>query len=152
MSGSPTSQRLAKDALDEHQQIHFYLDQIAQTLEGFREGVADTEPMLRLAAQIEGLTERLKEHHQLEERGGLFRAILDAVPEARVEISRLVRQHEKMIEILEMARIHAQCGEPKEAEGLRVDLGRFMEMFRGHEHAEEQLLREAIRRESQAPE
>ena len=144
---SPTSHELARDALDEHQQIHFFLDQIAQTLKGLDAVPGDVEPLRRLAAQIEGLKERLKEHHQLEERGGIFRVILDALPEARVEVSRLIRQHERMIEILEMARIHAQCAEASEAENLRIDLEGFMVMFREHEHAEEQLLEEAISRE-----
>ena len=144
---SPTSQQLAQEALEEHQQIHFYLDQISNTLEGLREELSDVEPMRRLAAQIEGLKERLKEHHQLEERGGLFRGILETMPEARVEISRLVRQHEKMIEILEMARIHAQNGEASEADALRVDLENFLVMFRNHERDEERLLEQAIARE-----
>jgi hypothetical protein len=147
MSGSPTSHQLARDALEEHQQIHFYLDQVSQTLRGLQPNLPDAEPMRRLAAQIEGLKERVAEHHELEERpGGLFRAILEAIPEARVEISRLVRQHEKMIEVLEMARIHAQCGEPQEAVALREDLERFMQMFRTHELEEEQLLRDALQR------
>lgn len=146
--GRSTSQQLAAEALEEHRQIHFYLDQIDQTLKSMREGLSDVEPLRRLAAQIEALKERIQEHHQLEERGGLFRAILDTMPEARVEISRLIRQHERIIEILEMARIHAQCGEPAEADALRVDLQRFLEMFRAHEEAEEKLLNEAIARES----
>jgi len=147
MSGTPSFQEMAQDALDEHQQIHFYLDQLSQTLKGLQQGIADVEPMRRLAAQIEGMKERLSEHHELEERGGLFRGILDTLPEARVEVSRLIRQHEKMIEILEMARIHARYGEVAEAEALRVDLDRFIEMFRRHEQAEERLLGEAIRKE-----
>lgn len=148
MNGSPTTHQLVKDALEQHKQIHFYLDQLSAALGTMREGLSDTEPMRRLAAQIEGLKERIVEHHHLEERGGLFRAILEALPEARVEVSRLVRQHERMTEILEMARIHAQRGEASEAMGLRVDLERFMIMFREHERAEEQLIEEAIQRES----
>ncbi len=144
---SPTSHQLARDALDEHRQIHFFLDQVVSSLKGLDADPSDVEPMRRLAAQIEGLTERLKEHHQLEERGGLFRVILDSLPEARVEVSRLVRQHSRMIEILEMARIHAQCGTANEAHNLRVDLERFLQMFREHEHSEEQLIQEAISRE-----
>lgn len=147
MSGTPSFQQLAQDSLDEHQQIHFYLDQLSQTLRGLQEGIADVEPMRRLAAQIEGMKERLSEHHELEERGGLFRSILDSLPEARVEISRLIRQHEKMIEILEMARIHARYGEVSEVDALRIDLTQFIEMFRKHEQAEERLLKEAIRKE-----
>jgi hypothetical protein len=150
MSGSQTSQQLAQEALEEHKTIHFYLDQVCQTLDGLRLDLSDVEPMRRLAAQIEGLKERLQEHHQLEERGGLFRSILDALPEARVEISRLIKDHEKMIEILEMARIHAQCGEAAEADALRVDLERFLGMFREHEQAEEHLLERAMAREGRA--
>jgi len=147
---SPTSHQLARDALEEHQQIHFYLDQISNALKGLDADNADVEPMRRLAAQLEGLMERIKEHHQLEERGGLFRVILDALPEARVEVSRLVRQHERMVEILEMARIHAQNGEPSEAANLRTDLEQFLDMFREHELSEEHLLKEAISREAGA--
>ena len=150
MSVPPSTHQLAQDALEEHRQIHFYLDQLAATLAGMREGLSDVEPMRRLAAQIEGFMERIDEHQHFEERGGLFRAILDALPEARVEISRLIRQHERMNEILEMARIHAQRGEASEADGLRVDLERFIGMFREHERAEERLVEEAIRREREA--
>jgi hypothetical protein len=52
-----------------------------------------------------------------------------------------------MIEILEMARIHAQCGEVSEADALRVDLENFLVMFRNHERDEERLLEQAISRE-----
>ena len=70
------------------------------------------------------------------------------MPECRVEISRLINQHDRMIEILEMARIHAQCGDPTEADGLRVDLRNFLTMFRQHERHEDQLLKRAIEREN----
>jgi hypothetical protein len=148
MSGSPTFQSITRETLEEHRQIHFYLDQIACTLELMRDGLSDVEPMRRLAAQIEGLKERLVDHHRAEERGGLFQVILEILPDRRVEVSRLINQHDKMIEILEMARIHAQCGEPTEADALRVDLESFLETFRQHEHAEDALLRAAIEREN----
>jgi hypothetical protein len=148
MNETPTFQRISRETLEEHKQIHFYLDQIARTLEGLGPGMADSEPMRRLAAQIEGLKERLVEHHHAEEKDGLFQSILELLPDCRVEISRLVRQHEKMIEILEMARIHAQRGEPAEAEELRVDMTKFLEMFRQHELDEDQLLHRALERES----
>lgn len=146
MSGSQTFQRLTQDAIDEHRQIHFYLDQVAETLKSLKEGLSDVEPLRRLAAQLGGLKERLLEHHQVEERGGLFHAILEALPSRRVEVDRLLHQHDKMIEILEMARIHAQHGEIAEADGLRVDLEEFLETFRQHEHDEEDLLRLALER------
>ena len=150
MSGSPTFESLTQDTIEEHRQINFFLDQIAVTLDGLKSGLTDEEPMRRLAAQLEGLRERLVEHHTAEEQGGLFQAVLEVLPDCRVEVRRLVNQHEKIIEILEMARIHAQCGDKEEADGLRVDLDNFLEMFRQHERDEEDLLRRAIDRESRA--
>lgn len=147
MSGSQTFQRITEETIEEHRQIHFFLDQITVTLDGLKPGMPDAEPMRRLAAQLQGLEERLGEHHESEEKNGLFQAILETMPESRVEISRLVNQHEKMIEILEMARLHAQDGEPGEAAALREDLERFLEMFRAHERDEELLLRRAMRPE-----
>ena len=150
MTGFQTLEQRTQSTLEEHRQIHFYLDQVELTLNELRGDLSDSEPMRRLAAQIEGLRERLLDHHQTEEEGGLFQAILEIMPERRVEVSRLIREHEKMIEILEMARIFAQCSDPDEADALRIDLREFLEMFRNHERAEDHLLQEAINRESES--
>jgi len=150
MSGSQTFEHITEQIIEEHRQIHFYLDQVKLTLDALRSGVRDTEPMKRLAAQIQGLEERLLEHHEAEEKGGLFQGILEAMPECRVEVSRLVNQHDRIIEILEMARIHAQCGEPSEIESLCADLEGFLEMFRAHEREEEDLLYRAMDREARS--
>jgi hemerythrin-like domain-containing protein len=106
--------------------------------------------MRRLAAQLAGLKERLVEHHQLEEHQGLFDAILDLLPACRVEIERLANQHGRMIEILEMARLHALGGDVATAESLREDLSKFVEVFRRHERDEESLLAQAIELEGSA--
>lgn len=151
MSEQQTFQKITQATIDEHRQIDFYLDQVSVTLDGLRDDDSDVEPMRRLAAEIEGLKERLVEHHQSEEDGGLFRAILEAMPDCRVEVSRLTNQHEKIIEILELARIHALQGEPSEAGALREDLKGFLEMFREHESQEEQLFKRVLEREHRAP-
>lgn len=150
MNGFQTLGQMSRDILEEHRQILFYLDQVELTLNTLREGNSGEEPMRRLAAQIEGLTERLVEHHKTEERGGLFQALIEIMPERRVEISRLINEHDKMIEVLEMARIHAHCGEAGEADQLSIDLNRFLEKFRNHERSEDHLLQEAINRESES--
>ena len=90
MSGSQTFQGLTPETIEEHHQIYFYLDQVAQSLNGLRDGVSDVEPMRRLAAQLQGLRERLLEHNQIEEKGGLFHAVLEALPSRRVEVDRLL--------------------------------------------------------------
>ena len=147
MSSSPTYQRLTAEALQQHEQIHFYLDQILVSLTQLTDDLTDAEPMRRLAAQLQGFRERLQEHHEAEEQGGLFLATLELLPEARQELRGLRQQHHKMIEILEMARIHAQFGEPQEAAALRQDLEHFLHLMREHERAEEALLERAARRE-----
>ena len=150
MSRQQAFQRITKQTIEEHRQIDFFLDQIAQTLDALDGKSKDVGPMRRLAAEIEGLKERLAEHHQSEEQGGLFQSVLEVMPDCRVEIGRLTKQHQKIIEILEMARIHALHGEPREAEALREDLKNFLEMFRRHEHDEEQMLKRALERESRS--
>ena len=150
MGGSSTFQKLSQETLEDHRRIHFYLDQISTTLEAMDEGTTDVEPLRRLAAQLQGLKEQLVEHHGSEERGGVFTAILEVLPGCRVEVDRLVNQHARMIEILELARIHAQNGEPGEAHALRVDLVGFLDTFRSHERDEERLIRQALAKERNA--
>ena len=143
-----TTERLTREALEQHRQIHFYMDQIVATLNQLEDSAEPEELLRRLAAQIDGFIEQLKEHHQLEEKRGLFRMIREILPESRVEISRLVKQHQQIMEILAMAKLHAQNGTPSEAGALKDDLERFIQMFRNHERSEEHLIRQAIARES----
>jgi hemerythrin len=144
MTRSHTIEKITRQALEQHQQIHFYLDQIIVTLRQLEREPADAEPMRRLAAQLAGLQERVVEHQKTEENGGLFRALIETLPDSKVEVGRLVNEHRKMIEILEMARIHAQLDEPSQAGSLGEDLRGFLEMFRRHEHDEERLIRRAM--------
>ena len=140
-----TYQQLTKETLEEHRQIHFFLDQIVAAVRALE--TDEVEPMRRLAAQIDSFRERLVEHQQSEEQGGMYPAILELLPEARRELLGLRQQHQKMIEILEMARIHAQHGTPDEAPDLRTDLEHFLEMMRTHERDEEALLERALEQE-----
>ena len=147
MNGSPTFERLSRETLEEHRQIHFFLDQLNSALAALDTASTEVEPLRRLAAQIESLRERLDEHFESEEHGGLFQAILDALPDAVSEVHQLGAQHDRMVEVLEMARIHAQRGEPCEAGPLRTDLQNFLQMMRNHEQAEEDLVERALEEE-----
>lgn len=150
MNGSPTLRRLCRETLEEHRQIHFFLDQLKNALESLDTDSGEVEPLRRLAAQVESLRERLEEHFQSEQHDGLFQAILEVLPDARNEVHRLGKQHDRMVEVLEMARIHAQRGEPCEAGPLRTDLKSFLEMMREHEQDEESLLRRALEEEKRS--
>ena len=78
MNEQQTFQKITQATIEEHRQIEFYLDQVSVTLDGLDATGTDVEPMRRLAAQIDGLKERLIEHHQSEEEGGLFQDDLPA--------------------------------------------------------------------------
>lgn len=148
--GSPTFQKLSEQSLEEHQQIHFYLDQLVRTINGLGQARDAVEPLRRLAAQIESLRERVDEHFQLEEHGGLFQGVLDATPGADLEIRRLTSQHVRIVQLLEMARIRARRSVPEEIGTLRDDLDRFLQSMRQHEREEEALLRRALREDDRA--
>jgi hemerythrin-like domain-containing protein len=142
--GSQTFQRLSQQSLEEHQQIHFYLDQLTRALQALAEP-ADAEPIRRLAAQIESVRERIDEHFQLEEHGGLFQAVLDLLPGADPEVRRLTAQHVRIVHLLEAARIRARASNVGEVGALRDELDRFLQAMRQHEREEEALLRRALR-------
>jgi hypothetical protein len=150
MTEHPTFQRLTRRTVEEHQQIDFFLSQLITTLDALDEDSDEIEPLRRLAAQIDSLRERLEEHFEGEQHDGLFQAILDILPDAHPAIFRLSAQHDRMIEILQMARIHAERGEPCEIAALRVDLKTFLATMRGHERTEEALLERAIEEETRA--
>jgi hypothetical protein len=150
MAGSPTFQRLSRETLDEHKQIHFFIDQLRSALDDLDPDSSDVEPLRRLAAQIESCREHLQEHFEREERGGVYQAILEIVPDAGAAIHGFTQQHHRMIEILQMARIHAERGEAVEAGPLKTDLQNFLDMMRQHELAEEALLARAIEEESRS--
>jgi hemerythrin-like domain-containing protein len=150
MTGTPTFQRLSRRAIEEHQQIDFFLKQLMTSLKSLDAESEDVEPLRRLAAQIDSFRERLEEHFQHEEDDGLFQAILDLLPDSGPVIDGLVSQHERMIEVLQMARIHAERGEPCEVAELRTDLQRFLDTMRAHEKAEEALLERAVEEETRS--
>jgi hypothetical protein len=144
MSDSGISSRLTGRWLEEHRQIHVFLDQMEKALREIGPGPADREPMKRVAAELEGLIEKLQEHFEREEEGGLFRALVEADEATVPEIRRLGDQHARLIEILEMARIHAARGDAVDARPLREDLEGFLAVLRGHERAEETLIRRTL--------
>ena len=96
MTGSQTFERLDEKVLEDHRQLHFYLDQVLRALETLAADPEDVEPMRRLAAQLEGLGERLVEHCHTEEQGGLYAAILEVLPEARQDLQALKLQHGRL--------------------------------------------------------
>ena len=143
MEGSSTHERLGEEALEQHRNIRFYLGRLQSWLAQLDPDSGEVNPLRDLVAQIESFKERLAEHHHSEE-SGLFQTIVDELPETEAEILRLTDEHERMMEILEMARIHAQNDRASDLAALRDDLEQFLGTIREHERAEEALIRRAI--------
>ena len=148
MTGSQTFPGLTRQVLDEHQQIHFFLQLLARSMQNLEPAGTDAEFLRRIAAQIEGLRERLDEHFAVEEEGGLFRALADLVPESRSEVQALASEHGHILEMLEMARIRAEYGPASEGHILRAELESFLATIGEHERREEALLQRALERET----
>lgn len=142
MTGSPAFQNLTLENLEEHRQVHFYVDQLTRTLEA--------GDLARLSAELESLIDHLTEHFAKEEQGGLYHGVLDLLPLSTGEVRRLGEQHARLLDRLEMARLHAQRCAPHELAELRQDLAGFVEVLRAHEEAEDELLRRALQAESRA--
>lgn len=147
MTGSQTFPSLTKQTLEEHQQVHFYLDQLERGMKGLMSEPAEVETLRKLAAQIESLRERLQEHFEGEDAGGLLRAVQEILPVVRGELQRLSAQHAQLLEMLAMARTRAQWGQPSEASVLKTELEAFLRTVREHERREEALLARALERD-----
>jgi hemerythrin-like domain-containing protein len=138
---------IGEQHLEQHEQIHFFLDRLEETLDAMDSGSGEADGMERLAAVIAGLKEQITEHNQLEE-DALFQGIVDRVPDAEDEVLALCEEHRKILEILEMGRIHARNGDTADAANLRDDLTGYLGMIRKHELREGELLRQALSREN----
>lgn len=149
MSGPQTYETLSREALEQHQQIHFFLERIEASLHAIEEGGGDPEQIARFAAEVESFRDRIAEHHRHEVEGGLFQAIVETLPDAAPEVHRLKEQHERIGTILEMARLHARNARPADIAALRDELLEFVETMREHERAEETLFRRALAHEPQ---
>lgn len=143
MASSQTSEKLTRLTLEQHQQVQFFLDQLEKSIRALDEIPGNLEPLRRLPAELEIFRERL-EAHQKEEESGLFKGIVDELPAAEPEIMTLCDQHDRMIEILAMATIHARNVTVSEVRDLQEDLQDFLEMIRDHETAEGILLKRAV--------
>ena len=148
MSGSPAFQHLTAQNLEEHRQVHFYLDRLTQMLAEVDAG--GPEAAARLSAELGSLIERLTEHFAGEEQGGLYHGVIDLLPTHTGEVRRLSEQHARLLDTLEMARLHAQRCATAELPALRQDLASFLTVLRAHEEAEDELLRRALEVESRA--
>ena len=147
MNGIPAFQGLNARALEEHRQVHFFLDRLAESVDDLEAGPDGVEPMRRVAAALESLIERLGEHFASEERAGLFQGVVELLPESEGAVRHLTDQHARILEMLEMARIHAHRGATGDVALLCADVRGFLDTMRRHEHAEEELLGKALEKD-----
>jgi hypothetical protein len=145
MTGSRTSTPLEQESLEKHRQVHFYLERLERSLEELDPDSSDPEQLSRLVAEIEIFKERLEEHNT-EEGERIHQGLADLLPSEVETILRLSEQHHRIIEVLEMAVLHARDCRPSGIADLRDDLRAFLKEIRDHENVEEALLEEAMGR------
>ena len=150
MAGTPTFDRISEATLDQHRQIHFFLERLERAVEQLDDTGTDPEPLSRLPMVIDSLRERLEEHNAGEDDGGLLQGVIDAVPEAEDEVLALVEQHERFARELRRARARAASASGGDVPALREDLIELVRTLREHERAEEVLLERALAAESEA--
>lgn len=144
MSESGAFERLTERSVEEHAKIRADLDRLREALREVAPGRSGVEAMRRVASEIEGLIERLSEHFEREEKGGLFRSLVEADARAAADVRRMSDQHARLLEILEMAGIHAARGEAADAAPLKADVEGFLAVIHSHESEEEALFRRAL--------
>jgi hemerythrin-like domain-containing protein len=143
MSGPGIDEGTGKETLEQHQQIGFFLERLEHSVAALDTEGGDVEQLRAMVAQIESFKDRLLEHHNHEE-SRVFQGIVDRFPEAEGQVLMLTAQHERMVEVLEMARIHAQHDDASGIAALRDDLHEFIRTIRQHERIEEALLQRAL--------
>jgi hypothetical protein len=147
MSGSLTFSKLREQALEEHELVHFHLDQLERALREFDAAAADAESIRNLAVRIDSFRERLEEHFASEEEGGWLQGVLDALPQAESDVRRIRNQHARVLEALDGARRVARSGDLGVAAALKDDLTRLLAGLREHEREEDALARRALRQD-----
>lgn len=142
MTGSRTTRPAEKDALERHRQVHFYLDRLERFLEEL-DPSAGEEELGRLVTEIEIFKERMVEHNE-DEGKRIHQEIAGAVPGAKEKLRDLSAQHHRIIEVLEVAILHARDCLPSEVVDLRDEIRSFLKEVHRHENAEDDLIREAM--------
>jgi tRNA/tmRNA/rRNA uracil-C5-methylase (TrmA/RlmC/RlmD family) len=145
MTGSQIFPKLSERALEEHDLIHFHLDQLERALRDLDPTSAQPETLRTVAVRIDSFKERLDEHFGTEEDGGMLQGILDALPQTESDVRRIRTQHARLGEALERVRAIARRGDPAEVLALKEELDHFLAMMREHEREEDALLKRALR-------
>ena len=145
MTGSQIFPKLSVQALEEHDLIHFHLDQLERALADLDPTDAQPEALRTVAVRIDSFKERLDEHFGTEEDGGMLQGILDALPQTESDVRRIRTQHARMGEALERARAIARRGDPADVPTLKEELARFLALVREHEREEDALVKRALR-------
>ena len=147
MKGPQTFQSITRQLLEEHEQIHFHLEQLSRALGRIDPASTDPEPLRGLAARVESLEERLEEHFRREDSDGLFQSLTEILPECEEEVHRFMDEHNRTLDALAMAHIRAQRGEVHEVALLKEELERLILGLREHERREAALLERAVAKE-----
>lgn len=102
--------------------------------------------LMRAMSLLTALRRELREHFELEEQSGLLTAATQAAPRLSRRASRLREEHEDMEERVSeiLDTLLASRAAPERWPELADSFARFSDALRGHEQAEEALVRRAF--------
>lgn len=136
MTPKPSPQPGPRPIEQEHLHLRGLLEQLRQCLAG------PSAQRTQLAALLRELLTCLQEHFQHEEEGGYFAELVDASPNLSERADALCREHVEM-----HAQLTALHGHAQEAacpwENLQREFAQFLDRFKLHEAAENDMLQQA---------
>lgn len=127
----------------DHQRLHARLVRLHESL--VSASLTEEETTRELAkAEAE-----LEEHFSLEESGGFFIQVRDLLPQLEERARHLMREHQEMRALFRSLRATCRwaCGESGARSGWLAEFADFHRRFDEHEHAENDLLYEALQRD-----
>ena len=127
----------------DHQRLHARLVRLHEQLAtASLTGMQATRELIRAEAELE-------EHFTHEESGGFFAEVSEISPELNERIQWLLLEHQEMRVLFRSLRMTCQwaCGESGARAGWLAEFAEFHHRFDEHEHAENDLLYEALQRD-----
>lgn len=108
---------------------------------------ARVAPDSEMRASIDGFSERLLAHFDLEEGGSYFGTLAEDSPELVDQIAHLKGEHVAMRE--ELRRLQASAEARPHPSELAPELGRFLDRFEAHEQHESRVLEDFFLKEAE---
>ena len=139
---------LNQTVLTDHAQIFSALVQASRAVDSLTPTDPDPHRLDQVLTQLEALDEDIRRHFASEEARGLSARLMETLPDASNEISRLSSEHAEMVALLGRIRGRVRQCSPLAVQELADDLALLLELLYAHEASEDRLLAAAVETEA----